>query len=176
MIDDKLLKGKCKIPQIDIEHMMCTPNSILMPKIDLTDTGTINNEFYYIENFYYTAHVLGILDAEGQEFLNKLMEKGKYYCSLDIENAKKEFPEASEDEIRKTCFCAAWLLAILNKGFSLGDFKRFKVIRDIEGEGNIDWALGYLVAEVPNMNINEEDGGFMDDSYTVCILFIDCCI
>eukprot|EP01084_Bolivina_argentea_P253835 426543_1 len=160
MISDRL-KSKCSVPKIEIKDMICTPNSILMPKIDL-DLVSIN-EFYYIENFYYTAKVLGLDGLHGKEFLNKLEEKGNYYCSLDVDTAKKEFSKASEDEIKKTCFCAAWLLAILKKGFNLENFNHFSVIRniennEIEGEGAIDWALGYLIAEVSNMDmeINEE--------------------
>ena len=152
---DQRLKPKCDIPEIEIQSMMCSPNNILMPKIDL---GSLTrNEFYYIENFYYTAEVLGLADVSGQEFLTKLREKGKYYCSLDYQDAKKEFPNASEEEIKKTCFCAAWLLAILNRGYNLENFNKFRVIRDIEGKGNIDWALGYLVAEVPNMDKSLEE-------------------
>ena len=162
MVDERL-KSKCEILEIDIEDMMCTPNDVMMPKIDLGNIGNI--EFYYIENFYYTAEVLGLVNVDGQEFLKKLEEKGKYYCGLEIENAKKEFPNADEDEIKKTCFCAAWLLAILNRGFNLENFSKFRVIRDIEGEGNIDWALGYLVAEVPNMSMDE---GILD-GMTVCV-------
>merc|ERR1712130_101128 len=165
MINERL-KSKCSIPSIDIEQLLCTPNSVLMPKI----AGN-KNEFYYIENFYYTAKVLNLLDVHGQEFLDKLNEKGEEYCSLDIDKAKIKYPEASEEEIQKTCFCAAWLLAILNNGYNLEKFSQFKVIRDIEGEkgGNIDWALGYLVAEVPNMNMNEDE---ILGTYTVRFLLI----
>eukprot|EP01083_Nonionella_stella_P013558 38163_1 len=165
MIKDKLMHG-CVVPEIEVKDMICTPNKVLIPAIDLgMDKITVNtNEFYYIENFYYTAKVLNLLGVHGREFLDKLQEKGEYYCSLDVEKAKSEYPDASEEEIKKTCFCASWLLAILNSGFNLEKFERFRVIRDIEGEGNIDWALGYLVAEVPNMNLR--DAGIADAFYT----------
>merc|ERR1712130_1676 len=76
----------------------------------------------------------------------------------------------SDDEIKKTCFCAAWLLAILNRGFNLEHFSQFKVIRDIEGSGgNIDWVLGYLIAEVAHMNLSEDK---MHGSYALRFLLI----
>jgi len=168
-IIDARLRSDCDVDAFEKYYMqmMCAPNGVLMPKIAaawntsgggggsasaaMTATSKSFSEFYYIENFYYTANVLGIADVNGEQFLNTLLEKGKYYCSLHVDAAKKQFPEASEEEIRKTCFCAAWLLAVINKGFDLQHFDQFKVIRDIEGEGSIDWALGFLVAEVPNM-------------------------
>lgn len=105
-----------------------------------------------VVSFYYTAKVLGLLDVHGLPFLSALRTKGEAYCSMERAAAVKAFPGADDDEIDKTCFCAAWLLAIVQEGFSLGQFSNFKVIRDIEGEGNIDWALGFLVAEVPSIN------------------------
>merc|ERR1719410_1213859 len=129
MIDERL-KAKCSVADNDSNAMICTPNNVLMPKIDANTNGM--NEYYYIENFYYTAKVLGLLDVHGMEFLKKLKKKGQEYCSLNIDKATKQYPEASEDEIQKTCFCAAWLLAILNRGFGLGNFSNFFVIHEIQ--------------------------------------------
>jgi len=155
MVKDRL-KPKCAVRDEMKSELVCTPNSVVMPAIDIglaTETqSAAKQEFYYIENFYYTAEVLEMLDVHGLPFLETLRSKGQQFCAMERADAVKAFPKAEEDEIDKTCFCAAWLLAILQEGFSLGQFANFKVIRDIEGKGNIDWALGYLVAEVPAIN------------------------
>ena len=155
MIGDRL-KPQCAAPGAAEEDLVCTPNRVLMPSIDVgLDTETAKGSvqsFYYIENFFYTAKVLGLLDVHGLPFLAALRSEGEKYCAMERAEAVKAFAGADEEEIDKTCFCAAWLLAILQEGFSLGQFANFRVIRDIEGEGNIDWALGFLVAEVPAMN------------------------
>lgn len=126
--------------EIELEFE-CSPNGVLMPQFDKN-----GKEFYYIENFYYTAKVLKISELGGKngEFYNSLKTNGEKYCSLTKSEAIKSYPDASEDEISKTCFCAAWLTVIIDKGFKLSDYTQYSVVRDINNVG-IDWALGFLV-------------------------------
>lgn len=151
------LKPQCPGMSADAlgEQLVCTPNGVVMPAIDhgLGSEGEGGrHSFYFIENFFYSAKVLGIDHLGGRAFLAALRSKGDKYCAMERKDAVRKFPKADEGEIDKTCFCAAWLLAIVNEGFALGQFNNFRVIRDIESRGNIDWALGFLVAEVPAIN------------------------
>merc|ERR1712110_218849 len=98
MISNKV-KSQCSIPRAMEKDLVCTPHKILMPSINIgldTETDDVQS-FYYIENFFYTAKVLGILDIHGLSFLAKLREKGMSYCAMDRAAAKIQYPEADED-------------------------------------------------------------------------------
>src|SRR5690606_12623643 len=60
--------------------LLCSPNNIIIPKI------SSNINFYFIENFYYTANALSIDNMDGSQFLNILKQKGNEYCKLNFNN------------------------------------------------------------------------------------------
>lgn len=153
--------------KVKTEDLICTPNGVSMPRLDNS------KQFYYIENFYYTANVLKITENQAN-FYQSLLENGQKYCSLTREDAAKLYPHASEDEIKKTCFCAAWLAVILDEAFDLKDFNNYRVIRDINKVG-IDWALGFLVINVNSIPQDQKLSSNMVFVSIVLILLIILC-
>jgi len=142
IIANRMRDGNCNK---DDPAYQCSLDGIPVPRI--TD-----EKFFLIENFWYTANVVGQKAMSGPGYFNTMKELGVEYCSKKFGEAKayvqtltdrEPFPE----EIKKQCFATAYIGAMLKEGFSFDSYPNFDVVREVDG-GDIDWAVGYaIVAE-----------------------------
>jgi hypothetical protein len=76
-----------------------------------------NENFYAIENFFYTAEFFHFLRVSPPStFPEELATNGRQYCGLEWKEVRGMHPKVDHDELAKYCFA----LAFMDRWFKVG--------------------------------------------------------
>ena len=82
-----------------------------------TRRAPANENFYAIENFFYTAEFFHFLRvAPPATFPEELASSGRQYCGLEWREVRDMHPKVDHDELAKYCFA----LAFMDRWFKVG--------------------------------------------------------
>jgi len=164
--DLKIAKGKCKAS----DGLQCVLDGVQIPK----DTGSM----VFIENFWYTANVAGFEEEQmkGKSYFEQMHEFGTSYCKVPYPKASAFLSDltdykANQEEIKKQCFCSAYVEAMIKEGMGFAALDNYEVVRTIRN-ADLDWALGYAIVQEATGVARGQKGGSSWLIYTLLLLFI----
>mmetsp|Transcript_22674 Transcript_22674/g.58038 ORF Transcript_22674/g.58038 Transcript_22674/m.58038 type:complete len:290 (+) Transcript_22674:1865-2734(+) len=101
-----------------------------------------------IENFHYTAEMLGLGQAPT---LEEIAAAGEAYCATSWPQLQQRYSSRkSEVELLKYCFSAAYIVTFLAEGLGVaGDERRLRFANEVAPPSgaavDVDWAMGHVV-------------------------------
>lgn len=119
----------------------CSFNGIFQPPIT-------SEEFFAIENFFYTSEFFNALDAQNP--IDTLRSEGRNFCQNNWDQILKNFESEKEPEeqLKRYCFSSAYIPKILQDGVGISKPDETVNIVKHVNKASIDWALGSVIYEV----------------------------
>eukprot|EP00192_Tetraselmis_astigmatica_P003269 CAMPEP_0117667748 /NCGR_PEP_ID=MMETSP0804-20121206/11149_1 /TAXON_ID=1074897 /ORGANISM="Tetraselmis astigmatica, Strain CCMP880" /LENGTH=552 /DNA_ID=CAMNT_0005475529 /DNA_START=452 /DNA_END=2107 /DNA_ORIENTATION=+ len=101
-----------------------------------------------IENFHYTARMLGLRE---HATLQSFADAGGKYCSTRWELLQTKYPSRTVKELLKYCFSASYIVAFLADGLGVSlSEHRLRFANEVhsaysDNPVDVDWAMGHVV-------------------------------
>eukprot|EP00798_Chlamydomonas_sp_ICE-L_P014561 gene14561-20602_t len=136
------------LPKKHCKFKRCSIEGEFLPKL----SGA--SMYLAMENFHYISKRLGVGE---QGLLVDIETQARTYCSADWEKTLELHAEEKEEYLMKSCFGAAYIYVVLNRGFGITKAESRLLysnsVRSPEGlDSRVNWVLGaLLVYVIPSM-------------------------
>lgn len=133
-MDSILGKNHCPTTTPPQKDMRCSINGKMVPNFDQV-------KFLAIENFYYTTSFL-----QTETHLTSLPQKGQAFCSESWQTHQQTYNQEDADSLKRYCFGAAYIMAILDKGLDISP-QKVEIAHTVD-QTDLDWAIGSAIHDI----------------------------
>ncbi|XP_065175882.1 ectonucleoside triphosphate diphosphohydrolase 7-like isoform X1 [Sycon ciliatum] len=125
----------------------------------------LSRSFYGLSEYWYCME--DILGIGGRYQYQRYVQANQKFCGMawaDIKKEKeidKKYPKADSNRLRRQCFKAAWLAAVLHDGHHFPEkFDHFQSVSEID-HSEVQWTLGALVYNLHRPS-SDSSGGMLN--------------